>query len=215
MDASVREPIISTLIIIVIASSFLAAIPYFFVTLDQKKMKRIRASLERKKVLADLSLTDAPEEVCDAAYAQYLADKEAEADKAAAKAQAEKEALRLKQREAAEKEAAFRRELDEIAATGAADGKSEREIKREIDERKRMRKEEKRAAVKAAFEKMRADQKALNRRKKRFCADWIAQAKAEGKKKWLHVLAREAFSRELAREADLTDDVRAENGGSA
>lgn len=111
--------------------------------------------------------------------------------------------------------AAFRRELDEIAATGAADGKSEREIKREIDERKRMKKEEKRAAVKAAFEKMRADQKALNRRKKRFCADWIAQAKAEGKKKWLHVLAREAFSRELAREADLTDDVRAENGGSA
>lgn len=48
---------------------------------------------------------------------------------------------------------------------------------------------------------MRADQKELNRRRKAFCIIWIGNAKAEGKKKRLRVLAREAFSRKLAEES--------------
>ena len=61
-DAAVREPIISTLIIIVIIAAFLAAVPYLFVTLDRKKMVEVRASLEKKKLFADLGLTDGTEE---------------------------------------------------------------------------------------------------------------------------------------------------------
>ena len=77
-DAAIREPIISTLILIVIGASFLSALPYIFVTLDRKQMTVIRASLERKKVLADLNLTEASAEEQEQAYAQYLADKDAE-----------------------------------------------------------------------------------------------------------------------------------------
>ena len=57
------------------------------------------------------------------------------------------------------------------------------------------------AERKAMFDKLRADQKELNRRRKAFCIIWIGNAKAEGKKKWLRVLAREAFSRKLAEES--------------
>ena len=104
--------------------------------------------------------------------------------------------------------------LEETAAKGAEEGKTDKEIKREIKRLKNERKEEKRAATKAAFAKLRADQKALTARRKQFCAEWIAAAKAEGKKKWLHVLAREAFSRQLAAEADVADSDGTTGGDS-
>lgn len=213
-DAAIREPIISTLILIVIGASFLSALSYIFVTLDRKQMAVIRASLERKKVLADLNLTEASAEEQEQAYAQYLANKAAEEEKAAAKAQAEKDALKLKQQQEAERQAAFNALLEETAAKGAEEGKTDKEIKREIKRLKTERKEEKRAATKAAFAKLRADQKALTARRKQFCAEWIAAAKAEGKKKWLHVLAREAFSRQLAAEADVADSDGTTGGDS-
>ena len=55
------------------------------------------------------------------------------------------------------------------------------------------------------FDKLREDQRALSARRKEFCKNWVAQAKAEGKKHWLRVLAREEFSRILAAEANSTD----------
>lgn len=90
----------------------------------------------------------------------------------------------------------------EIAAKVIADGGSEADARRAVKAEKKARRDKKRAATKAMFDKLRADSKALNERKKQFCKEWIAAAKAEGKKKWLHVLAREAFSRQLAKEAN-------------
>lgn len=85
-DAAVREPIISTLIIIVIIAAFLAAVPYLFVTLDRKKMVEVRASLEKKKLFADLGLTDGTEEESQQAYQNYLDEKAAKDEKLRQKA---------------------------------------------------------------------------------------------------------------------------------
>lgn len=204
-NAEIREPIISTLILIVIGASFLAALPYFFVTLDRKKMKEIRASLEYKKVIADLNLTNASAEEQQAAYDEYLAQKKAEDEQTAARIQAEKDALKERQLAAREEEEAFRRELEKTAEELTASGAGKSEIRRAQAELKRARKEQKRAKNKAAFDKLREDQRALSARRKEFCKNWVAQAKAEGKKHWLRVLAREEFSRILAAEANSTD----------
>ena len=190
---------------IFIGASFLAALPYFFVTLNRKKMKEIRASLEYKKVIADLNLTNASAEEQQAAYDEYLAQKKAEDEQTAARIQAEKDALKERQLAAREEEEAFRRELEKTAEELTASGAGKSEIRRAQAELKRARKEQKRAKNKAAFDKLREDQRALSARRKEFCKNWVAQAKAEGKKHWLRVLAREEFSRILAAEANSTD----------
>ena len=61
-DASVREPIISSVIIVVIIASFLAALPYLFVNLTRKDMEDIRKSLEFKKFVKDNNLENNSEE---------------------------------------------------------------------------------------------------------------------------------------------------------
>ena len=210
--AEVREPIISTVILIAICASLLAALPYLFVKLDRKTMTAIRASLERKKVIADLALADAPMQEQDAAYEAFLADKAAKEEEAAAKAAEEKAQLKAKQEKKKADEAAYKAMLDEIAAKVIAEGGSDADARRAVKAEKKARRDKKRAATKAMFDKLRADSKALNERKKQFCKEWIAAAKAEGKKKWLHVLAREAFSRQLAKEANEqpSDDTPAE-----
>ena len=68
--------------------------------LDRKTMTAIRASLERKKVIADLALADAPMEEQDAAYEAFLADKAAKEEEAAAKAEGKKKWLHVLAREA-------------------------------------------------------------------------------------------------------------------
>lgn len=204
-DAAVREPIISTLIIIVIIAAFLAAVPYLFVTLDRKKMVEVRASLEKKKLFADLGLTDGTEEERQQAYQNYLAEKAVKDEKLRQKAAEEKEALRLKiQREEAA-EAEFNKSLEETKSRLLAEGVSEKEADKQVKAMKKMRKEEKRAATKAAFAKIREDQKTLNEKRKAFCKDWIARAKAEGKKSWLRVLAREAFAETLVTAKNSSD----------
>ena len=80
-------------------------------------------------------------------------------------------------------------------------GMSEKDIAKGVKEMRNEAKRQKAAARKEMFAKLRADQKELNRRRKAFCIIWIGNAKAEGKKKWLRVLAREAFSRKLAEES--------------
>jgi GPH family glycoside/pentoside/hexuronide:cation symporter len=55
-DASIREPIISSVIMVVIVASFLAAVPYLFCNLSHKDMEDIRISLEKKKFIKENSL---------------------------------------------------------------------------------------------------------------------------------------------------------------
>lgn len=52
-DASIREPIITSVIIVVIIASFLSAVPYLFCNLTSKDMENIRKSLEKKKALKE------------------------------------------------------------------------------------------------------------------------------------------------------------------
>lgn len=203
----VREPIISVVILIAIGASLLAALPYLFVRLDRKTMKRIRASLEFKKVVTDLALTDAPVAQQQAAYEEFLNKREEEESQAALKAAEEKAALKQKQQQARDKEAAFRAELRSVEDTIAARGGSKGEARRAAAAIRKKRQAEKQAVIKAAFDKLHADSKALNARKKQFCKEWIAAAKAEGKKRWLRVLAREAFTRKLAEEANSPESA--------
>ena len=200
-NAEIREPIISTIILIAMAASFLAAVPYLMVRLDRKRMAVIRESLTRKKVIADAGLKDATEEEQQAAYDAYLAEKEKEEERNKAIVEREKEELRQKNEERAAKAAAFETKIAEFEQESRAKGMSEKEIAKGVKEIRKEVKRQKAAARKEMFDKLRADQKELNRRRKAFCIVWIGNAKAEGKKKWLRVLAREAFARKLAEES--------------
>ena len=79
-----------------------------------------------------------------------------------------------------------------------------------LEKREKARKKAERRAM---MNKLKEDYRALRARKKAFCAEWIAAAKAEGKKKWLRVLASEAFADLLAQES--LREAEKESGESA
>ena len=86
---------------------------------------------------------------------------------------------------------------DDVCARGGSRREAKRAASRPLKERKARLKAERRVQM----NKLKEDMAALRARKKAFCKEWIAAAKAEGKKKWLKVLASEAFSDLLAQEA--------------
>lgn len=200
-NAAVREPIISTLILIVIGASVLTAVPYLFVTLDAGKMKGIRAALERRKFITDNALQGASEEEIKKAYGAYLDEKERQEELAAEQARREKSELLKKQEREREENAELERRMREIYDDVCARGGSRREAKRAASRPLKERKARLKAERRAQMNKLKEDMAALRARKKAFCKEWIAAAKAEGKKKWLKVLASEAFSDLLAQEA--------------
>ena len=200
-NAAVREPIISTLILIVIGASVLTAVPYLFVTLDAGKMKGIRAALERRKFITDNSLQGASEEEIKKAYGAYLDEKERQEELAAEQARREKSELLKKQEREREENAELERRMREIYDDVCARGGSRREAKRAASRLLKESKARLKAERRAQMNKLKEDMAALRARKKAFCKEWIAAAKAEGKKKWLKVLASEAFSDLLAQEA--------------
>ena len=171
------------------------------VRLDRKRVAVIRESLARKKVIADAGLKDAPEEEQQAAYDAYLEEKEKEEERNKAIAEREKEELRKKNEERDAKIAAFEAIIVAFEQESRAKGVPEKEIAKGVKAMRKEAKRQKAAERKAMFDKLRADQKELNRRRKAFCIIWIGNAKAEGKKMWLRILAREAFSRKLAEES--------------
>lgn len=200
-NAAVREPIISTLILIVIGASVLTAVPYLFVTLDAGKMKGIRAALERRKFITDNSLQGASEDEIKKAYGAYLDEKERQEELAAEQARREKSELLKKQEREREENAELERRMREIYDDVCARGGSRREAKRAASRPLKERKARLKAERRVQMNKLKEDMAALRARKKAFCKEWIAAAKAEGKKKWLKVLASEAFSDLLAQEA--------------
>ena len=200
-NAAVREPIISTLILIVIGASVLTAVPYLFVTLDAGKMKGIRAALERRKFITDNALQGASEKEIKKAYGAYLDEKERQEELAAEQARREKSELLKKQEREREENAELERRMREIYDDVCARGGSRREAKRAASRPLKERKARLKAERRAQMNKLKEDMAALRARKKAFCKEWIAAAKAEGKKKWLKVLASEAFSDLLAQEA--------------
>lgn len=77
-DASVREPIISSVIIVVIVASLLSALPYLFCNLSRKDMDEIRLSLEKKKFIKEHSLESEPENRQNEAFEEYLKEQQSE-----------------------------------------------------------------------------------------------------------------------------------------
>ena len=212
-NPEIREPIISTLILIVIGASVLTALPYLFVTLNAEKMKGIRAQLERKKFITDNGLQEADEEEIERAYGAFLAEKEKEEEAAAQQARREKQELAEKQKREREAQAALAAEKRAIYDNVLARGGSAGEARRAAAQPEKREKARKKAERRAMMNKLKEDYRALRARKKAFCAEWIAAAKAEGKKKWLRVLASEAFADLLAQES--LREAEKESGESA
>lgn len=90
VDPVIRNPFYGELIFLVVIASFLAAIPFIFVTLNRNKMTIIRENLDRKKVIADNYLENATPEQIEEAYNNFLAEKEAERQAEIALAEKEK-----------------------------------------------------------------------------------------------------------------------------
>lgn len=96
-DAAIREPIISSVIIVVMIASFLSAVPYLFCNLKASDMERIRRSLEKKKFLAENHLEQAEDEEQERAFGDFLAVREQEEQRAAERLEQEKKQAALKQ----------------------------------------------------------------------------------------------------------------------
>lgn len=96
-DAAIREPIISSVIIVVMIASFLSAVPYLFCNLKASDMERIRRSLEKKKFLAENHLEQADDEEQERAFGDFLAAREQEEQRAAERLEQEKKQAALKQ----------------------------------------------------------------------------------------------------------------------
>lgn len=96
-DAAIREPIISSVIIVVMIASFLSAVPYLFCNLKASDMERIRHSLEKKKFLAENHLEQADAEEQERAFGDFLAAREQGEQRAAERLEQEKKQAALKQ----------------------------------------------------------------------------------------------------------------------
>ena len=96
-DAAIREPIISSVIIVVMIASFLSAVPYLFCNLKASDMERIRHSLEKKKFLAENHLEQADSEEQERAFGDFLAAREQEEQRAAERLEQGKKQAALKQ----------------------------------------------------------------------------------------------------------------------
>lgn len=72
---SIREPIISGVIIVVIIASLISAVPYLFCNLTSKDMEDIRLCLERKKFISENNFDDKTEEEIEIAFNAYMQNK--------------------------------------------------------------------------------------------------------------------------------------------
>lgn len=71
-DASIREPIITSVILVVIVASFLAAVPYLLCNLTGKDMENIRKSLEFKKFIKENELENEEQETQKKLFDEHI-----------------------------------------------------------------------------------------------------------------------------------------------
>lgn len=91
INDSIREPIITGVILVVIVTSLCSALPYLFCNLNAKDMEQIKFSLEKKKFVHDAGLADAEEAVQKEEFEKFLTQREKEEALLAEKLQKEKE----------------------------------------------------------------------------------------------------------------------------
>lgn len=120
-DAAIREPIISSVIIVVMIAGLLAAIPYLFYRLKTGDMEQIRYNLEKKKFIAENGLEQAGEEEQCQSFALFLQKREQEELRVAEKLQREKEAAsrRMKAQEHMDKPEAAAQKKEQHARLAA------------------------------------------------------------------------------------------------
>ena len=77
-DSAIREPIITWVILVVIAASLMSAVPYLLCNLTRKDMDDIRRNLEFKKFIKENSLENEDEAIQKQRFESYLSEQTAE-----------------------------------------------------------------------------------------------------------------------------------------
>ena len=199
-QASVREPIIQWVVIVVLISGALAALPYLFCNLKSKDMIEIRERLEFKKFRDNGDFEGVEESVVREAYAKHLEQIELEHEADKAKLQAAKDLAEEKRLAAIKEREDFESSLSAKAEEMRSQGASEKEIKRFIKAERNNRKEQARAKTKEKLASFNFERKAFAERKKQFIKDDIARRKQAGERGYLRILAREAFEDMIIKE---------------
>ena len=199
-QASVREPIIQWVVIVVLISGALATLPYLFCNLKSKDMIEIRERLEFKKFRDNGDFEGVEESVVREAYAKHLEQIELEHEADKAKLQAAKDLAEEKRLAAIKEREDFESSLSAKAEEMRSQGASEKEIKRFIKAERNNRKEQARAKTKEKLASFNFERKAFAERKKQFIKDDIARRKQAGERGYLRILAREAFEDMIIKE---------------
>lgn len=121
---AVRNPIISSVLIVVIVASLLSALPYLFCNLSRKDMDDIRVRLEKKKFVKENGLEILPEYEQNAHYEAFLKETENKEEAPAEEEVPEEEHLTKAQVKAerkefkAQKKAFIKKEIEESKQRG-------------------------------------------------------------------------------------------------
>lgn len=199
-DASVREPIIQWVVIVVIIAGALAALPYIFCNLKAKDMVEIRQRLEFKKFKDNGNFEGVEESVIREAYEKHLEEIELEHKLDRERLQAAKDRAEEKRLEAIREKEEFNNTLQEEAREMSEAGASKKEIKRYIKEKKANRAALENQARKERFAAFNAERKAFAARKKEFIKADVERRKQAGERGYLRILAREAFEDMIVKE---------------
>lgn len=175
VDAAIREPIISGVIIVVAIACILSALPYLFCDMTPKKHNAIINSLEKKKFYADHLNNDLSEEQIASLYNEFLAEKEAKNLEVQKSKDMEKEDREELKRQGKKLKADY---ILKLKNDGLNDKEVKKKIKMEIDTDYENRK--------ADFEKLyKEEMKLIKENKLRrapFVAARVEEMKMQGKK---------------------------------
>lgn len=210
-QASVREPIIQWVVIVVIIAGALSALPYIFCNLKAKDMVEIRERLEYKKFKESGNFEGVEEDVIREAYAKHLEEIEQEHLIDRQKLQQAKDEAEARRQAAIKEKQDFIDGLEAMAEEMRTQGVKEKEIKKAVTLKKKEYNDDKKEQRRQKFKLLIEDRKAFKARKKQFIAQDIAERKARGEKAYLRILAREAFEDMIIKENNREDEVELAN----
>lgn len=199
-DASIREPIIEWVVIVVMIAGGLAALPYILCNLKEKDMLAIRERLEYKKFKENGNFEGVEEDVVREAYAQHLKDIEEGHRIDKENLQKAKDAAEARRQESIKNKKEFEDSLEQTACLMKEEGKSRKEIKKAVSSLKNQHKKEKSMQFRQKIDTLKKERKIFKDRKKKFIAENIAQRKARGERAYLRILAREEFEDMIIKE---------------
>lgn len=192
-DASVREPIIQWVVIVVLIAGALASLPYIFCNLKATDMVKIRERLEYKKFKDNGNFEGMEESAIREAYELHLEKIEAEHELDKLQLQQAKDRAEEKRLAALKEKEDFETALQEEKNRMLDSGADKKAIKRYEKIERKKRADNVKSARRQRFAAFNAERKAFAERKRKFIKADIARRKQEGEKRYLRILAREAF----------------------